>query len=63
MDIKKKVLIGFVVSMGLYSAANAVQYVNSLSTQEKESLMSTIKDTKAPMSVCGGSVIGVKSVA
>lgn len=58
MDIKKKVLIGFVVSMGLYSMANAIQHVNNLSIQEKESLLSLIKDTKTPMTICDKISIG-----
>ncbi|MFA5137721.1 MAG: hypothetical protein WC728_00700 [Elusimicrobiota bacterium] len=57
MDIRKKILGGLLVSMGLYSIANAVRYVGSLSARDTENLLSVMEGSQTPIQLCGGSVL------
>ena len=50
-----KILAAFLVSLGLFSAANATKYVLSLSGAEKTSLFSVAKTSNDNIIVCEGS--------
>jgi len=44
MAKKDKVLVAFLVSMGMFSSAQAAQYVNNLSAKDKSVLLCAEKD-------------------
>ncbi|PKM97761.1 MAG: hypothetical protein CVU79_06740 [Elusimicrobia bacterium HGW-Elusimicrobia-3] len=50
-----KIVAAFLVSLGLFSAANVTKYVLSLSGNEKESLFSVAKMSNSNIIVCDGS--------
>lgn len=55
MTNKDKIIAAFVVSLGLFSAANATKYVLTLTGAEKESIFSVAKMSNSNIIVCDGS--------
>lgn len=55
MTNKDKVIAAFLVSLGLFSVANATKYVISLSGSEKESILSVAATSNGNIIVCTGS--------
>ncbi len=55
MTNKDKVIAAFLVSLGLFSVANATKYVISLSGSEKESILSVASVSNGNIIVCTGS--------
>lgn len=45
MKNNDKVLVAFLVTLGLFSTVQATQYVNSLSSQDKAVLQATAEDS------------------
>lgn len=54
MTNKDKVIAAFLVSVGIFSAAQAMQYVRSLSADEKTRIGMTVKNTADRLVVCSG---------
>jgi hypothetical protein len=54
MENKDKVLAAFLVSVGIFSAAQAVQYVGTLSKKEKASLFSVSSNKSHQIYLCSG---------
>lgn len=45
MKSRDKILVAFLISMGLFSASQAVQYVRSMPEKQKNALMPAVKDS------------------
>jgi hypothetical protein len=52
MTNKDKMIAAFLVSVGVFSATQAAQYVGSLSSKEKCALVSVVKGSKANVLLC-----------
>jgi len=52
MKINDKVIVAFLVSVGIYSSMQARQYVGSLSVSEKKSLYSVANMSKEGALIC-----------
>lgn len=55
MSGKDKIIVSFFVSVGLFSAAQAVQYVSTLSSKQKTKIAVTAKKAKNNILLCSGS--------
>lgn len=49
-----KMLVAFLVSVGVFSAAQAVQYVGTLTSKDKLTLSATAKSTGQNVLLCQG---------
>ncbi len=56
MTNKDKVIAAFLVSIGVFSSVQAVQYVSTLSSKEKSSLSAVAKDSADKTLLCEGVV-------
>lgn len=52
MTNKDKIIAAFLVSVGIFSAAQAMQYIQTLSTGEKTKLFSVAKVSDTGVLVC-----------
>lgn len=52
MTNKDKMIAAFLVSVGIFSAAQAMQYVGSLSAEEKNKIAMTAKDSADRVILC-----------
>lgn len=56
MKAKEKALAAFLVSVGIYSAAQAVQYVATLTAKEKKSLFFSTQHSDDQVQLFAGTV-------
>lgn len=54
MKINDKVIVAFLVSVGVFSSVQATQYVNTLSNGKKKELISVVKASDGKMMLCSG---------
>ena len=52
MKMNDKVIVAFLVSMGLFSAGQATQYVNGLSMKDKKVIFSVVKLSDKRILLC-----------
>lgn len=57
MTNKDKVIAAFLISAGLFSAAQAVKYIETLSTKDKKTLVSVAVDNSGRIIVANGAEI------
>lgn len=57
MTNKDKVITAFLISAGLFSAAQAVRYVETLSARDKKTLSSVVSDKSNQIIVANGAEI------
>lgn len=55
MTKKDKMIAAFLVSVGIFSAAQAMQYVSNLSADEKTRIGMTVKSSADRIVICSGS--------
>jgi len=56
MTNKEKIIAAFLVSVGVFSAVQAAQYVSTLSAKEKSSLAVVAQDSANKILLCDGVV-------
>lgn len=56
MTNKDKVIAAFLVSVGIFSATQAMQYVRTLSVKDKGALVSVVKASSGNVLLCDGIV-------
>ena len=54
MKINDKVIVAFLVSVGVFSAVQAAQYVNTLSAKERGVMISAAKASSGNVLLCEG---------
>lgn len=54
MANKEKIIVAFLVSVGVFSASQAAQYVGSLSNGNKKALMAIAKKADGKILLCSG---------
>lgn len=54
MTNKDKVIAAFLVSVGIFSATQAMQYVRTLSAEEKDRIAMTAKNSADRIVICSG---------
>lgn len=55
MTDKDKIIVAFLVSIGIFSASQAAQYVSTLSAKEKSQIAVTAKKANNNILLCSGS--------
>lgn len=54
MKTKDKAVVAFLVSMGIFSTVQAMQYVRTLSVGEKNKIAVTVKNSSHRIVICSG---------
>lgn len=54
MNKNDKIIVAFLVSLGIFTATQAVQYIATLSTKEKGQIAATAKKSDGRVILCSG---------